>query len=218
MGSIVGGLFGGTSSRSTSTSGQAFPLDITGSGGSRLSIDNGVGRVSIRGGTRSRRRQLRNDIQGITRDVQNDILSLRSLENPFIRARVRPTEERFANLRADTQRGLDRRGVFGTFRTNELSRVDDAASAQIADQTALAQAQILDAVLQRQGFLSRLKDQLSGLNQQEVNQALAELGLGAQSAASLIRQTGASREDQGDPSEGIGKIFDVGSKVLPFFL
>ena len=215
MGSILGSL-GGSSSKTTSTSGQAFPLNIRGSRGALLNIDNGTGQVNLSRGVGKRRNQLFSDIQGITRDVQNDILSLRSLENPFVRARVRPTEERFANLRSDTERGLARRGVFGTFNTNELTRVDDAASKQIADQTAIAHSEVLNAVLQRQSFLSSLNSQLSNLNEAEVRQALAELGLGAQSAASLVRQQSQESETS-DTGKGLQTAASLAGAAAAFF-
>ncbi len=167
------------------------------------------------------RDEARNLFSSAISGVRDDIGTLRSLENPFIRARVRPTEERFARLRADTDRGLARRGISGTLRTNEGLRVDQAAQREIADQTALATAESLDSIFQRQGFVASIADQIAGLSNDELRQALAELGLGLNATAlssQSRREIGSTTTKKGsDATKGLGNLARIGFSVAGLF-
>ena len=220
---FLGGLISGktTSKRSTRRT-LSDPIDFTvDSGLNRLTGGIGGSSVTISPQIGALRSEARNLFSSAISGVRDDIGRLRSLENPFIRARVRPTEERFDRLRADTDRGFARRNVFGTLRANEAARIEGEGSRAVADQAALATAQSLDSIFQRQGFVASIADRITGLSQDEFRQALAELGLG-------LRATGLSeasrreigREEKGetkDPSKGLGNLARIGFSIAGLF-
>lgn len=226
MGSLVGGLFGGKSESSSIGYSPAISIKGKGSKGafggrSRISIDpEGRSSISLPRGIAQQRGLLAQDIRNIYGDVTSDIGELRSLENPFIRARVRPLENRFAEARSGLQRDLGRRGVQGTLANRELLNFDTEAGRQIADQTALAQASVLDAVMARQGFQQNLLQNIRGLTQDEVSQALNELQLvlsGTQTSQAARRQT-STRSEGSDTGEGLSNLGTIAKVGASFFL
>lgn len=178
--------------------------------------------IQLPSGIRENRADLYSRTVGLGNDVQGDIDTLRGIENPFIRARVRPTEEKFARLRADTERGLARRGVQGTLATNEMLRIQDAESREVADQTAKAQMEALSGILQRQDFQQSLQNSLRAYTQDEVAQAINELQiLSGQTVTSFgsVKNTGQTQtgEKQDSPAEGIGTVFDASKTLWDWF-
>jgi hypothetical protein len=217
MPSVVDGLFGQTSGTKTTTRTFSDAPSLSGSGSLGQSFNFELGGnnnfVNIPG-VSEQRQGIYNRTNDLIGAVQNDILSLRSLENPFIQARVRPTQEKFANLRADTQRGLARRGVFGTLANNELIRINREGTRAVADQGALATAESFEAIFQRQEMQAKLHELMRGLNQDEATQALKELELLANIAGtslSAIKETSTTttEEQQGNPAEGVGTLLET---------
>jgi hypothetical protein len=171
--------------------------------------------VNLPEGIRTNRQNLFNQTLDLGQAVQGDIDALRSEENSFIRARVRPTQEKFAAIRSETEQGLARRGVTGTLATNELMRIDQAASREVADQTSKAQTEALNSILQRQDFQQSLQNSLRAYTQDEVAQALNELQfISGQAVTSFntVQNSGqtVTGESQGDPSLGFGSLLETG--------
>lgn len=216
-------LKGGSKSKSTSVNQFTSPIDF------RLSTGGGTVDAGITGATVDLFKPFSNlardqsfNVLGNTRnDVVRDIQELRSLENPFIRARVRPTEEAFDRLRSDTSRDLGRRGLAGTLRTNELLKVEDQATRGIADQTALAQSQALEAIFGRERLLTQISSQFADLRQDELRQALAELGIGLEAVglSERSRRT-SSQQTKGeaqDSEKAVSNISKIGFSIAGLF-
>lgn len=125
--------------------------------------------------------------RGLLGQVNRDIQTMRGLENPFIRARVRPLERRRDSVLADIGRDFGRRGVTGSLRARELTGATETFDAQIADQRAIAQTEALNAVFQRQGFVEQLNRRVGEVSREEMQQALAELGIAQDAINAFIR-------------------------------
>lgn len=218
MGNVIGGLFGGKkeSKSTTSTGGTqtrrttgavqpAFPFSIRGNIASG-SFRNGRSNFSLGSDfTQNRRQEALRTFRDIDKSTQGDIQSLRSLENPFIRARVRPTEERVARGLADTERGLARRGLQGTLASNELFRLGEAGGREIADQTALAQRESLDAITVRQNQRAAIASGIQNIGESQLRQALAELGFGLESVNTFLRSRAQASGDFTTTGEDTGQ-------------
>ena len=115
------------------------------------------------------REQTLGGIRNLIGNVQNDIQTLRGLENPFINARVAP----FVAQREAAARDAARRGVSGPL----AALATNPFTAQIADQRALALNESQDAISRAQQQIQSLLQDQSGQGQQLLQEELALLGL-----------------------------------------
>lgn len=143
--------------------------------------------------------------------VNSDIDSLRSSANDFIQARVNPLRENIGLARGSLERGLNRRGVFGSLSNNELSRFDNNANRQIADQTALATADANNQIFQRQQFGSNLNSAINAIAQQILNQELSKLGLGNVPAGTIAQSSLAPTSTTTSGSSNSGILGTIGT-------
>ena len=157
-------------------------------------------------------------LQNLAGDVKGDIQSLRSLENPFVQARVRPTQEAFDRTLASTKMGLSERGVKGTLANNEMTRITDVGSKAVADQGAQAEMEALNAIFQDQQFLNNIYSSIQGVGESDFKQAMMELelGLGAQ-AVRLGSATGSEVTKGGNLTDGLGTIGNIGGALDSLF-
>ena len=114
------------------------------------------------------RNQTLGGIGNLIGDVQSDIQTMRSLENPFIQARTSP----FIAQQEQARRDAMRRGVSGPL----LSLATNPFTAQIADQRAIAMKESQDAISRGQQQIQSLLQDQSGQGQQLLQQELALLG------------------------------------------
>lgn len=118
-------------------------------------------------------RALGEEFLGLTRgqlgQVQQDIESMRALENPFLRAVRAPFEQQRAGL----QRGLQRRGVFGSLAGAAAAPL---ASAE-ADAIARGKTELAGLIQGQQQFARQLAGDISGQQQLQIQTELQQMGL-----------------------------------------
>lgn len=162
---------------------------------------------------------LRNESLRGTRDLQgsaSDIFqSLLGNNGRFIEARVNPILESNALRRGALERGLSRRGIFGTLANNEIQNFDTTADRNVADQRALATQDGLNAEANVLGVQRALNSDINTIAGQTLSQELATLGLESEIANILINANtpitsgGTSTETTkggGDPLGSIGGL------------
>lgn len=103
--------------------------------------------------------------------------SLRGNQNDYVQARVRPLEQALASQLADTERGLSRRGVFGSLATNELTRIGMFGQRELGDQRAMALNEALNARLAVSAARQGVTESIVGLARDRLTQELAGMGV-----------------------------------------
>jgi hypothetical protein len=230
MGGVVKSLIGGSKSKSTTSSMPqvipANPFNIqTGSGG--ISATPAGATVTLYPYARN----LYREGAGVLRDygsvfrpafdtatglITEDIGRMRSAENPFIQARVRPLEQQIATGRGQLQRGLSQRGVFGSLGATEMANYDLRTQAQLGDARAQATVEALNAELAsinqlvttatgRAELERGLAESFATMGDSELRYTLAEMGLGQEAINAIIQDRRVETQKQSTIKEKSSK-------------
>lgn len=187
-----------------------FKFNAATSGGSRLSFDptssteGGVSITTAPGITNTLNLSKNENRKALGR-FDGFRSSLDANENPFIQARVRPTQERVNQNVAAVARGNSLRGVSGSLANNEVNNAQIAGSREIADQTALATRENLAAKLEVEAGRLGIGDETLAIAGQEleiemnaINAMLDSIKTGLANQQQLTTQLGGNVLNEGD--------------------
>lgn len=156
--------------------------------------------------------------------IEETLAGLRSNVNDFVRARVDPLEASLASRRAQTERALSRRDVFGSLVTNEIREFDNNADQQLGNARALAANEAASSIAQFETLARGVSSDIAGAGQQLLQQDITALGLNLEalrlSSANQLA-TGGTRQTEGaatsttDSGTGLlGRIAGIASAFV----
>ena len=184
----MSGFFGGdkkeeTESKSTTEIelSPAIGIEASTGGGGSLTVDNTptgvVASARISSDVRSTIAEgLSNSNDALGR-IEETIADLRSNTNAFINARVTPLAQAVESRIAQKSREFSQRKIFGGLASAEIDQFRLEGEAEIAEQTALATQEALNATLAAEGVAGQVNDDIAAAAQQLLTVELAELGL-----------------------------------------
>ena len=183
MGSIVKSLFGGGKTKQTEVA-STVPIKYEPLRGFRSDVGTKKKFALRTGGTwtapsssiplynetRQSQQQSRARIGGMISD-------LKSNQNPFIEARVRPFQQALDSRVADTTRAFAQRGVFGSLSENEISKTRFLGEQAIGDERAKATDEALGKLFDAEASLRGINQDEIGLAETQMKDELLRLGL-----------------------------------------
>ena len=221
MSSIVEGFFGGGKTKSTAGTTYTYsdPASFSVNLGGRTGLSLSDGSVSLGDsniGPYAGR--IRRSIAGQRSRISGMITDLKSNNNPFIKARIRPLEQALRGTLADQARDFAQRGVFGALSQNEQTKARFIGEQALNDERAKATDEALSSLFDAEASLR-------GVNQDELMLAelmmkeelmrlgisLEALGLSLNSRQQLSGATDTIEREPRDILGGIGKLITLGS-------